>query len=206
MARLICIILSLFLAACGGGGSAPLALHFYQGGADRLMVSDVPDRYYSHTNLEFDFQSNGYLSESSAHFGIVLRGDTAVWTQYVRGEGLTIGCVGNAIGAVGTCPTTQAETWFNGLAPGGNALLAGMSIPPVLIDGAKYRFRIETDADAHTIRYTIAQNGASLYDSGLMKDQNIWFDPSKNGIYIGHVFDNPGNWSATFDNFVIERY
>jgi len=178
--------------------------------------------------FEFTFISNSYFVQNSGgHFAVVIRcNNSAISSGYVQGQGIVIG---NVSGASPTnippnvpyapnpaFPSTQIESFWAGVAvaPNGtlysaNTLLANTNgANPVLLDGVEYKFtvinEISTSGKSFT-GYKIMQGTTVIYDQPLIYDYNIWYNPTKSGILVGHVFENPGAsaWSVTIGNKVI---
>ncbi|WP_019573365.1 hypothetical protein [Curvibacter lanceolatus] len=169
-------------------------------------MNSLPDGYYEYLNLTFDFLSNGYFAANpTAHIFVCVRQDPALVGKQIRGQGIVLGNVSLAPGGTPFFPSTQIETWCNGIYPG-SYLLSAPGAPPILEDGVIYTFQIFThvtpDRSVQTIRYRVWQGSSMLYDSGNVTDPNQYFDPAHSGAYAGHVFDtstDPG-WGFTIDN------
>ncbi len=169
--------------------------------------------------VSFDFITSAYFSGNDswgAHIAVVLRCDTDVIASALRGQGMIIGNVsGNTSGGAQNHPTTQIETWFNGLAAGDNYLPTESSGYPgrPVQDGVQYRAivssKVMPDGTSY-IRYRFykwtAVGPLSHWvldrDTGDVLDNNTYIDKTKSGLVIGHVFNNPGApaWSVTITN------
>lgn len=181
--------------------------------------------------FEFTFKSNSYFAQNpGGHFAVVVRcNNAAIANGYVQGQGMIIGNVSQAptptfpplppnvpFAPNPVYPSTQIESFWAGVAvqPNsvnyyGNTLLANTNgTNPVLLDGVEYKFtvinEISTSGKSFT-GYKIMQGTTVIYNQILMYDYNIYYDPKKSGILMGHVFKNSGAspWSVTIENKVI---
>lgn len=164
-------------------------------------------------HLSCDLVFNYYFAANpDGHLAIVLRCDTDVINTAVRGNGAAIG---NLIGATNGSPINpamQLESWANGLgAPMGdnNLIVAAYSGKP-LVDNQRYRLLV----DSVIMQTTERRLRAALYrwdgttgewnlefDSGYVFDGNQYFDHTKQGLVIGHVFgSNLVPWSIDIQN------
>jgi hypothetical protein len=172
--------------------------------------------------VQFDWVSSAYFSgndSNGAHIAVVLRCDTDVISTYVRGQGMILGNVsGSGNGGAPNHPTTQIETWFNGLAAAGNYLppeSGGYPENP-LIDGQNYRCVVTskvTPNGSSYIRYrlyriTTIYNSTQYNlerDTGDLLDVNTYIDKTKSGLVFGQVFANSSapTWSFSISNVVV---
>lgn len=211
-AALACVL----VACCGGGGSdpgptvirAPDAV--LSADVPRVLVASIPDGFHPSTVVSFDVFSVGYFGSfaqagQGGHFGLGVRTDLDRLPTAIFGHGVIFGNVSGAPGGNPVYPSSQLESWCNGLVPG-DYLLTGPGTPPVLLDGVAYHVRLESDTtgQTRTLRYAISSGGVLLYDSGPVADPNQAFDLTKNGVWVGHVFDGTGSWAVTFSNITIE--
>jgi hypothetical protein len=172
-------------------------------------MSALADGYYEYLNVTFDFTSTGYFAANpTAHIFVCLRQDPALVGQKIRGQGIVLGNVSGAVNGNPFYPSTQIETWFNGVGQG-DYLLSAPGAPPILQDGVTYTFQIYThvspDRSIQTIRYRVWKGTSMLYDSGKVTDPNQYFDPAHSAVYAAHVMDtstDPG-WSFSIDNVFI---
>lgn len=168
--------------------------------------------------VTLDFISSNYFTQNDAgggHIAIVLRCDTGVIATAVKGTGMILGNVSGHPTGSPNHPTTQIETWFNGIGVGNYLPTESDGYSNKLLqDGVKYRIVISskiTDAGDKFIRYRIYRE-KTVYtsylvwvlerDTGDMVDNNPYLDPTFSGLIIGHVFENASAtpWTATFSN------
>ncbi len=164
--------------------------------------------------VQFELIANEYFTDDSGHLAVVLRCDTAVINSAVYGQGMIFGnVVGNTTGGAPYSPTTQIETWFNGLAPDGNYLppeSAGYASKP-LQDGVNYKAIVSSkvyDSVSSYIRYRLYRFNPTFStwdlerDTGDILDKNNYIDKTKSGLVFGQVFANPTvpPWSITITN------
>lgn len=186
----------------------------------RYIALSQPDKFYSNSILEYTMVSNGYFSASpGGHIAAVLRCDTGILNTAVRGQGLVMGNVRSAADPMNIpdyapnqlAPSTQLESWLNGLAEDrSHYLLNGDPNPPILRDLVQYRVRIQSyinyDRTNQTIRYTISDQNNLIYDSGTVVDPNRYFNPSRAGVAFGHVFSGSGSWSVKFSDLRLYNF
>lgn len=213
-AALLFFALLASLVGCGGGGTETpkariLAVPDVVLTAidPRLVIADLPYGLHVDQVISFTLLSEDYFKQNPVgHFGIVTRADLSQWATRVLGHGLAIGNLAGADGGSQVVPGAQIESWCNGSNPADYLLAASAS--PQLRDGVSYEVAIYTHASPgrQTVRYTLAQGGAQIYDSGLVDDPNRGFDPAMNGVGIGHVFDSAdaGLWLIRLSNIRIE--
>jgi hypothetical protein len=178
----------------------------------RLEILRLPDHWYENYKVTFKFKSTGYFQQNAVppmagHFAIVMRGDIDSWEVAVWGVGLIFGRTFNEQ----TVPSIRIETWFNGVPPG-NYLLDGVPGAPELHDGVEYMVEflsiVPTNRANQTIQFKISTEADGLlYDSGPVHDPNVLFDPAKNSIFCGHVFDNEasGPWEFAITDVKLFR-
>jgi hypothetical protein len=173
----------------------------------------------SELRVEFDFTSNGYFAYNmvtGGHFAVVLRCDPSIVARTVRGHGIVIGNVALAPDGAAAFPTTQVETWFQGLqgpAPNQRFLYPGTEGLPdrTMRDGVTYRVILHSNVRANGVRhiryrlYRVDRLSGTLElerDTGDFPDRNVWFDPTKTGVAIAHVFENRNapDWSVDIDH------
>jgi hypothetical protein len=182
--------------------------------------------------FEFTFNSTNYFAQNpGGHFAVVVRcNNAAIANGYVQGQGIVIGNVsgtptpttppllppGVPFAPNPAHPSTQIESFWAGVAKApdgtlyyGNTLLANTNgANPVLLDGVEYKFtvinEIATDGKSYT-GYTISQGTNIVYQQPLIYDYNIYYNPKKSGILLGHVFKNSSAspWSLTISNKTI---
>ena len=179
--------------------------------------------------FEFTFKSDSYFVQNpGGHFAVVTRcNNSALASGYVQGQGIVIGNVSEAPTPTNlppnvpfapnpAHPSTQIESFWAGVAvaPNGTLYYANTLLPntnganPVLLDGVEYKFTVISEISESGKSYTgynIMQGTTVIYNQPLVYDYNIWYDPTKSGIVIAHVFENPGAsaWSVTVGNKVI---
>jgi len=206
--RLICstlvaLVLSVLATACGGGSSEAENTPIRISAADvelnssvgSVVIASPPDGFHADTLVQFTLRSDGYFTQNpGAHAPLVTRQDLALSGKAIRGQGMLFGNVSLAPGGNPLHPSVQAETWCNGVGDG-SYLLNGQGTPPVLSDGVDYQITLHThvgaDRSDQFIRFQIRGSDGVDYDSGAIHDPNIAFDATKNGVWIGHVFQNP---------------
>jgi hypothetical protein len=181
--------------------------------APRLEILRLDDHWYENYRVTFKFKSTDYFQQNAmppaqaGHFALVMRGDIDAWETAVWGQGLIFGVTFNNM----SVPSIRIETWFNGVPPG-NYLLDGVPGAPELLDGVTYDVEfistVPQDRSQQTIQFRISTEADGLlYDSGLVPDPNILFDPAKNSIFTGHVFDNEasGPWEFAITDVKLFR-
>jgi len=164
----------------------------------RLEILRLPDHWYENYRVTFKLKSTDYFQQNSVppmsgHFALVMRGDIDAWETAVWGVGLIFGRTYTQQ----TVPSIRIETWFNGVPPG-NYLLDGAPGVPEMLDGVTYDIEfistVPQDRSQQTVQFRVSTEADGLiYDSGIVSDPNILFDPAKNSIFTGHVFDEPGS-------------
>ncbi|WP_027477904.1 hypothetical protein [Curvibacter gracilis] len=201
---LIGLIFSALATACGGGSTdaattypARIALPDVElnPSVESVVIAALPDGFHADTVIQLTLRSNGYFTQNpDAHAPLVTRQDLALNGKAIRGQGMLFGNVSQAPGGNPIHPSLQAETWCNGIGDG-SFLLNGQSTPPVLSDGVDYQVTLHThvgtDRSDQFIRFQIRGADGVSYESGEIHDPNTAFDATKNGIWIGHVFQNP---------------
>lgn len=188
---------------------------------ERHIAISQSDKFFNNTVVEFTMNSNGYFNKSTGgHMAMVSRCDTDILASAVRGQGMIFGNVALATDTSGNpdygpnqlTPSTQIESWLNGLSTTrAQYLLNGNPRPPILRDLVDYQIRFESfisdDRVNQTLRYTVSEREQIIYDSGVVVDPNRYFNPSKNGLAFGHVFSSPdSNWSVKFSNIKLYSY
>lgn len=181
--------------------------------------------------FEFTFNSTNYFAQNpGGHFAVVVRcNNDAIASGYVQGQGMVIGNVSDAPNPPAiplppnvpfapnpAHPSTQIESFWAGVAKApdgtlysGNTLLPNTNgANPILLDGVEYKFTVISEITADGKSYTgykIMQGTTVIYDQPLVYDYNIWYDHTKSGIVIAHVYENPAAaaWSVTISNKVI---
>lgn len=217
--------------AAGGGGSfdAPLGgvtasgVTFSESSPTRYLIPDTNPQGWNAgvgaQTLQFDFISNGYFAANpSGHLAVILRCDTEVIETAARGQGMIIGTVVGAQEAPAYGPTTQIETFYNGLPapetarylfPGSEGLSSRL-----LQDGVLYRVRVsatKAEDGQRYIRYRLYRRNELHHawdlerDTGDVHDANSWADlVTKTGVAFGHVFnDDLSPWSLEISNVQI---
>lgn len=176
--------------------------------------------FSNNTVLTFDFESRAFFSlNPDARLSVVTRCDTGVITTAARGSGLILG---NSVPAFLTTdteyppnrrsPSAQLMSWLGGLSEDRrHYLLSGDSFAPVLSDYETYRVRIESyvsdDRTNKTLRFTITDNDAVWYDSGVIVDPNREYDHTMDGLVFGHSRANTGlDWEVRLTNISLERF
>jgi len=172
--------------------------------------------------FQFTFKSSGYFANNTnGHFAVVLRcNNSAISSGYVQGQGIVIGNVSGApypstlppgvpFAPNPSYPSSQIESFWAGLNPYyANTLLANTNgANPILADGIEYVFTITSKILENGKSYTgykITQDGALVYYQPPIYDYNIWYDATKTGIVIGHVFETSSSpWSVTISNKIV---
>jgi len=182
--------------------------------------------------FEFTFKSTNYFAQNpGGHFSVVVRcNNAAIANGYVQGQGMIIGNVSAAPTPVTpplppgvpfnpnpVYPSTQIESFWAGIVSHdfdttiyyGNTLLANTNgANPVLVDGVEYKFIVTSEISASLksyTGYTILQGTTVVYNQPLVYDYNIYYNPTKSGIVIAHVFENAtaSAWSVAVSNKVI---
>ena len=181
----------------------------------RVTLLDIPDKHYQRVTVDFQFKSHNYFVDHG-HVAVVMRCDLSFINRAVRGHGMVFGDVAGATEPSGDpdyapnqiVPSTQIETWLNGILPNrAHYLLNGNPGPPVLKDDVSYSVRIETfvshDRANQTIRYTVHIGTTLIYDSGAVIDPNRYFNAACNSLVVGHVFSSPkDDWSVEITDIV----
>lgn len=210
------LVLSVLATACGGGTDDADVLPIRIAAADvemnpavtSVMIAAPADGLHTDTTVQFTLRSDGYFSQNpDGHIPLVTRQDMALMGKAIRGQGMLFGNVSGAPDGNPLHPSVQVETWFNGTAPG-QYLLAGGGMPPVLADGVDYyvtlRTHVGTNRSDQFIQIQVSADGVA-WDSGEIHDPNTIFDATKNGIWIGHVFQNTSAapWTVKVSGIVV---
>ena len=211
-AALACVL----VACCGGGGGAPGPTVIRAPDAvlsadvPRVVVASIADGLHPSTVVSFDVMSAGYFGAFSqagqgGHLAFGTHADLDLLPTAIRGHGVIFGNVSSVTGGNPVYPSSQLESWSNGIGPD-NYLLSGPGTPPVLSDGVTYHVRLSSQitGSERILRYAISKGGVLLFDTGPVSDPNRGFDLAKNGVWVGHAFDGPGPWAVTFSNIIIE--
>jgi hypothetical protein len=201
-------------------------------GTDKYEIKTTTTNNYNSAagrcTFEFTFKSTNYFAQNpTGHFFVTTRcNNSVIATDFLQGQGIVIGNVSAATSpnpppnvpyaANPAHPSTQIESWWNGLAkdPNGNLYHGNTLLPntngtnPVLQDGVEYQFTVISEIKADGKSYTgykIMQGNAVVYNQPLVYDYNIWYNHTKSGIALGHIFKNPSAaaWSVTVSNKVI---